>query len=479
MCVFKIRLIQLIVIVFCGQFSSLVVAEGISFGLKTKIWPHMWVGGKPLEISKLSAKNERKWRVSTESLDIYQGIGAQWNIVTFRYGDDVDRIDRVVDEHKIRGIDIVLRIVEKPEIYDELSDEENSEWGYNKEYYEWITLVTKKFKNKVKLFFIGNEVEQNLFHNFFNRKRNGEKKTIEYLQYKKVINTAYKAVKNINKDFPIADGSVGSFSLGLAVCVDIYNEKGLDAAFKFWKEFQYGRGYYDKNKIRFLRLMTKTDMQTRAAFVKSMFTDPGNADFFQIHHYRNWTVLPDILDWVKARVKESGVDRPIIASEIGYKILFKPGTGKTVDWSSYSEDEHAEYMIKDYAILFGAGIKDVLYWQIRWHHGNLQTASLYSSTAAPSIMEPYKAAFAYKFIVKNLTGAEYVDSKIIDQKGITEFNFKSESDVSIVWTDDKVKHIAADKLAGFKGIFDMYGEKIIKEKDGSVPVKNYPIYLIR
>jgi hypothetical protein len=40
-----------------------------------------------------------------------------------------------------------------------------------------MTLVTKKFENKVKLFFIGNEVEQNLFHNFFNRKKNGEKKT--------------------------------------------------------------------------------------------------------------------------------------------------------------------------------------------------------------------------------------------------------------------------------------------------------------
>lgn len=476
--------IAFLVSVFIAGTGSAYSAEPISFGLRTQDWHFMWVGGKSLQDNvNINKADLIKWDVSEKNLDKYAELNAQWNIVALRQ--DVDgpdgflRAKKAVAEHQRRGIKVIFRLIEDPMVYDRLAINESAEFGFEKNYYQWVRSIADTFQSQVQYYMIGNEVDHDLGHNLLKY----EKRLVSYEQYKKVLNTAYQAIKNVNPSLKVVDHGVSSYSLGLAIADDLFRGGHPFEAYEFWKEFNYGRDKQIVGRINFPFMFSDEGVRHRIEIVRESYIHPGKSDLIQFHYYADWRSLPRTLQWVNARMLEGKAVRPLLAAEVGYRI--PPKVGKTWDgrktdvgdFSLYSEDDHAENLVKDFSILLGSGVSHALYWQGRFHHDRDTTGTLFKATEVASEFTPYKAAIAYQFIAKNLNGLNVNPVKKLVFPGVSEYRFGGANDVSVVWANAGNVSISAKEMPAIQEMRGMLGEKIAALPDGKVLIGTRPIYV--
>lgn len=460
-------------------------AEPISIGLRTQIWSFMWRDGKTInEIKNLTDSEKIKWLVAEKNLDKASEIGAQWNIIILRQGvdgpDNFKRAIKIVDEHTKRGLYVMFRLIEDPLIYKKLSDRKSEEYGYNRDYYTWVKRIAELFQNRVRYYLVGNEVDHDLGHNL----KKYTKTLINYRDYKRLLNTAYSAIKSVNKDLQVGDHGSSAFSVGLAIADEMFRDGHPVDAYNFWREFSYGRGWYAKNALTFTKLLFKESSQHRIKMVKETLEQTGNCDFIQFHHYFNWKSLPKIIAWTRQHMEVSGKMRPLIATEVGYRIPFKKGKTwdgrktQVADLNKYNEHDHAVSLVKNFTVLFANNIKKALYWQIRFHHDRSPTAKLYRSTRNPTEFIPNKAATAYQVLTSMLNGLDYLPVHRLTDKMISEQRFSGiDKDLSIVWSRSGEKYIDSNMLFKVKSVFDIYGNTIDFSPEKKFKITETPVYI--
>lgn len=466
---------KIIVILFVfSLFVPLVNAE-ISLGVETKIWRFMWVDGKLPKISELNSHQLVQWKVADKNLDVYMDLDGRWNTVDVYQEidgpDDFKRLKEIINQHKARNIEVVFRLYENVKIYDELLPTPSGDYSYNKEYYEWVKKLAKVFRDDVKYYLISNESEQDLGHRYYDERRK-QKIYITYYQYKKLLNTAYKAIKDVDKSLFVVDHGISGYSLGLAVANAIYNENGINEALAFWREFRHVNNTVTTN-IQMLRLLKRKDVTRRVEFAEKTFSDPGRADFYQLHHYGDWRSLSKILDWVSESMVRGGAIRPLFAAEVGYSlpsIEAKDESGRTrriADWTHYSEDQHAEFLVKDFMILICAGVERIQYWDLRWDNEKVPIGKLFHASNDPDQFIPFKAGIAYKNLAKVANGRTASHMADVKFKGLHGCALRSDDTIYAVWADGVLpKEITNTENIFWKAV-DMYGRQIpIPSADG-------------
>ena len=408
----------------------------------TRMKPSIWHN----EPGHTDTSNKIQTLIET-NLDHYSELGAKWNLVIayqHRDGsDDFKRLKRVIFEHEQRGIEVVLRLIEDPSVYSRLNKSTWTGKGYDKEYFEWVSALASTFKSKIPVMLIGNEVEHNLAVNIPGR-RGKEKIYIEYDQYKKLLDTAYLAIKSSDKNIQVADYGPGSSTLGLAVTYDLYQTQGADVAHHYWSTLQRGYDLYSKSKIRFMHFMSKDSTKRKVEFARNTYLNPGKRDLIQLHHYRNPRSLPQILDWIHALMEKSGKPKPIIATEVGFKLPNKKGIrpngvkGIIPDYTHYSEQEHINSLIKNFTILLSQNTQRIQYWNMRWRHNFGIVASLYEASKNPKELIPRKSARTYQELAKAVNGSSFSTPRLTFNSNFVEYRFVGTSDVSIVWAEKPV-----------------------------------------
>lgn len=475
--------VQLLIVIFFIGVPAVSMAE-ISIGLRTMIWPHIWQDGKGLtEQKKISKDKEVKWGVALANLDKYRELGALWNIVIVRQGQDgpdqFTRLTRVLKEHRDRGIGVVMRLIESKEMYDNLEDSAQI-YGFNKEYYDWVVGLTKVAGKDADVYLIGNEVDH--------RPLNG-KKWVDYPRYKKLLQTALLAIRATDPGASVADHGVSAFSLGIAIAQDIVNQKGLVEGFKFFRRFNYDRNI-PRDLASFKWQLKKEDIQRRIAITNATITDSTKlVDLLQFHYYHNWRALPEVLDWLDRKMTVSGAKRPLIATEIGYRIPTKVGKSwkgrkaNVADMSRYSETEHAENLAKDFAILASRGIEQIEYWNMRFHHARSPSAKLFQSTRVASVFIPSQASVCYELLAKSLSGTVPAAGLLSQINGISEYRFikpgDPSKDFSIVWANDEPVTVKSTQMPKIKTVISITGSKTKIEPETNITITQTPVMVVR
>ena len=467
--------------------SSLLVPlnsiAGISIGLRTMIWPHIWQGGEGLaEQKKLSGDKRVKWEIAVANLDKYAELGATWNIVIVRQGldgpDNFRRLARVLKEHRDRGIGVVMRLAESAEMYDNLEDTVQS-YGYNRIYYDWVAGLTKVAAADADVYLVGNEVD----HQRINRNS-----WVDYPRYNKLLQTALLAIRENDPGASVADHGVSAYSLGIAIAQDIVKQKGLVEGFRFFRKFNYDRDI-PKDLASFKWKMEQEESKRRAAITNATVAESINLDYLQFHYYHDWRVLTQVLDWLDRKMVAAGNKRPIIATEVGYRIPTKVGQtwdgrkSNVADMSHYSESQHAEYLVKDFSILASRGIDRIEYWNMRFHHDRSPTAKLFRSSRIASVFIPSLAVASYQLIAKSLSETLPAPGLLTKVQGISEHRFvktgPNGKDFSIVWADDKPVTLTSNQVSGIVNLLDISGKKLKVDPELGVTITQSPVFLFR
>ncbi len=447
------------------------------------IWPHIWQDGEGLgEQKKLSGDKRVKWEVAVANLGKYGELGASWNIVTVRQGvdgpDEFRRLSRVLKEHRDRGIGVVMRLVETNEMYDKLEDTAQN-YGYNSKYYDWVVGLTKVAADDADVYLVGNEVDH--------QRLNG-KTWVDYPRYNKLLKTALLAIRANDPGASIADHGVSAFSLGIAIAQDIVKQKGLVEGFRFFKKFNYDRKN-PKDLASFKWKMEQEESKRRAAIANATVADSNKLDYLQFHYYHDWRVMPQVLDWLDRKMVAAGSKRPVIATEVGYRIPTKVGRAwngrkaRVADMSRYSESQHAEYLAKNFSILASRGIDRIQYWNIRFHHNRSPTAKLFRSSRVASVFVPSQAAVCYQLIAKSLSGTVPAPGLLANVQGISEHRFvktgQPGKDFSVVWTKDKPVTLQPSQISGIVNTLDISGKKLKVDPGSSITITQSPVILVR
>ena len=439
----------------------------MSFGARTQIWYFMWKDGGALQSSSDTAER-MKSRVSELNLDKYAELGATWNIVdVWQQIDGPDgfrRLARVIEEHERRGIQVALRLLEDPEIYAQLSKSNDSATILS-EYEKWVSAVAKRFGKRVRYYLVSNEVDHDVGYNVPIYKKSY---VVRYDDYEKVLAAAYRAIKAVDKGLLVLDHGTSSYSLCLAVA-SAYAETGrVDQAIAFLRGMRNGgtSGWADSAKAVYA--LRRPENARRIEFAKATMRRAGRySDVLQFHHYFGPDVLPQVIQWIRGEMVASGGERPIVTTELGYRILSKKGqawngrAANIADVGQYSETEHAADIVKNITILGAMGARDVLYWQIRFHNNRSPTMTLYASTEKAESFAPFKAAKAWAFAARQFSDAqEIMRVNHPDNNSLVEYRAAGSKKFSVLWAANGSMPLPKDWSPRIKRVLDIEGRDI-------------------
>lgn len=422
-----------------GDFSS------IRLGMHAPVTPFMWEHGMPMYKLSLGEREEKRADFLLANLGRMRQWGAEWNIVTVRQWLDTekefDRLDRIVTEHDSRGLGVAFRIVEGPDVYSRLLAHEDPEFGYDKIYYDWIQSLAREFGDKVEFFLIGNESELDLGRSYHWLNNAPAHLNLSYDQYSKVLRTAVMAVDSVDATLPVANSGFSDKSVALAVTAEIREKDGLVEAQKFWEQWKGIGDIKAEGVFGLVRLLHDDDVQRRIEFVRRAVKEPMGSDLFQLHYYGGWRAVDKVLAWLEEEMVSAGVKRPIVATELGYRIRsiksrdsegrrrFRP------DWNHYSQDEHAVNTVKNVVTLAGNGVKRILYWSMRETDDRGLALRLFPPGEDPNYFESNKVTRSFRTLGYVLNEMASSPGKMQKADGFREYRFVGDTDVSVAWGD--------------------------------------------
>lgn len=464
----------------CSLLPLLASASGISLGMETRVPPFVWKDGQSLEhFTKLTANQKIIWQSVEAEIGEYRKWGAQWNVVAVQQSSEgpsqIQWLRRTIEFHKQNGVDVALRLMEDPSVYMNLAQTPSPEYGYNKNYYDWVRSIAQAFGKQVIYYFIGNETELGVASEHGGP---GAPRTpVTYDQYRKLLTTAVKAIKSVDSGILVGDSGFSDYSLALAVASDIDNHQGLSEAQAFWEKWKKSGGKPVEGSIGVYRLLHRDDTKRAVAFLTQAIRDPAGSDVLQLHYYGGWEALPIALQWISRQMQESHSTRPIVATEVGFYVrsrLVKEGSKSywQMDVNSFTPAEHAENTTKNLAILLGSSAQRALYWHMRARDRRDMVVTLFEPTKNPTEFTPTPAADAYRTLANAMTGLSAAPSRLKGMEGLWQFQFTGVRNVTLAWASQPLRMTVP---AGVKEIRDMFGNPL--PKGPQLEVDSHPVYL--
>lgn len=483
------KIIKFAVILVIFSIPHIAPAK-MEIGLGVQTWPFMWKGNKGIsQVSSLSSIDKIKWAVSESNLDQLKILGASWNFVdVWQEQDGIDgfeRIDRVIAEHERRGIAIVLRLLETPEIYDNLSAEA-TKYGYSRKYYDWIKRIADLFGSRVRAVMISNEADHNLG---FNRISYKPFRKIHYSEYYKILQTAALAIKDSGSRVKFMNHGISSYSLCITILNDIYNKQGLDAALTFWRSMEYDLEQNKRTAFRLFKLLNTAESKRRIAFVEESTKKPAIYDYYQLHHYFGPASLGRVIQWVREKMRLTGAVKEIVAAEFGYRMPVKLGktwdgtrTRNVADWPRFDENAQAIALVKSVAMFAQLDIHQILYWKIRFQNSRDSTGTLYEASEKADRFKPFKAAIGFEYLVKTLSNRDLLRKNLLPISLATDarlnvVSFAGNPNVSIVWSAGLKGDVKLVLPGAIMSITDVYGANINPSSDKTITLGDAPVYL--
>lgn len=292
----------------CVQYLPLVVAQ----------WRQPWPTPTPTPTATPPARFGITRTSDRFTCNQAQGIGAQetWIVVPWK------AIEPAQDQWNFADLDALVDAVEACGLKLSLKLKTGQgHWGVQpggngqgsmpprdlNDYYDWVYTTVSRYRGRVRAYAIENEVNAPAYW----------AGTLE--DYKPVWQTGYAAVKAADPDALVVDFGMTSTSYGIAIARWRYEHGDLAGAIE-WLNRYLGRRFqpnvqdadglrqwiYDPNAMEdYDIMMWHFQMQPRP-------------DAYQLHFYEPWDLLPDLMAWIRDRMRDQGYEIPIEVWEIGY-----------------------------------------------------------------------------------------------------------------------------------------------------------------
>lgn len=457
--------------VFVLLAATVMSAEAaIEFGARTQVWPFMFVDGADAQHGT-GYSDQIKNDVAIGNLDQYAVLGAKWNIVDV--WQDIDgrdgyrRLAKVIAAHEQRGIAVALRLLERPELYDDLRKGDAEAERALREYQDWLKGLASKFGTRIRYYMISNEVDHDIG---FNRILYKKFRQVGYDEYAQVLRAGYEAIKSVDRALQVTDHGVSSYSLCLAVMSDMVTSGNIDGALRFWQGMDYGSDEEgERSSFKLLKMLVRGDSRHRIEMARrTVLESQRYTDMFQLHHYFGPKIMPELVRWLRARMEDGGQVRPILAAEVGYRMPMKKGKAwdgrpmNVADMNAYSEKDHGNSLAKTIAALAGNGVEDILYWQVRFHNDRSPTACLYPASETRAGFRNTYPAEVFRTLVQHLSGAVPAGPAAAGGKvGYQEYRFhKGQEDISLLWSDGAEVEIPSAQRDGIESVLGVDGREL-------------------
>lgn len=452
--------------------------EGIQLGVMTEMPPYVYQNGPSAQQVSPQRKEDRNFYI--ENLAISARIGGRWDVVIAWQGidgpDGYARLRRVVEEHRRRGLRVVVRLIENESVYSDIGSTRSGA-NIHSGYMAWVSGLASALAGKVDIYLVGNEPEVNLANNYGWVTKNPKELYVDYADYRVLLLTAVRAIREADPAAQIANGGFSDKTLALAYAYDLYRKQGMAAAQEAWRKWKEIGGDAVEGRVGLWRLLTANETERRVAFLNHAIEDPAGSDLFQVHYYGGWRAVPELMAWLQQRMASAGQVRPVVACEVGFRIPVTRETDEggraywAPDLSRYAKSEHASEMVKSFVLFAGADVKYLLYWNMRLRKPRGMVAPLlgWSDRDTDTGMVPE----TYRHMAAMLNDENPGLGRIERRPGLWERRFLGARDVSVVWAEQPMRIT----LPGIvKGIYDMRGRSI--EIDQDLTVDAEPKYIV-
>jgi len=251
-------------------------------------------------------------------------------------------------------------------------------------YRRWVETLVGRYRGRVRAYAIENEVNARSFWD------------APYEAYEPVWEAGYRAVKAADPDALVLDFGMTSPSYGIAIARWRYEQGDLQGAIDWFNRYFRRRGRAPIRTEEQLReALSDPKAQSDYEILFHHLTRPDLYDAYQIHFYEPWELLPELLAWLRDRMREQGGgEKPIEAWELGYAWH---------DERSYDPERHGRDTTKLLVTALGEGVERVYYLpyaSVRARQGRLETVR---GLVDPDD-RPRPAYYAYREAATRLAG---------------------------------------------------------------------------
>jgi hypothetical protein len=297
----------------------------------------------------------------------------------------------------------------------DLENSWNAQYGYSKNYYDFISKTVEHFKGRVDYFIIENEVNTLTFWHG----------TAD--EYLKLRATAYKAAHDANSDVKIIDNGLASLAWINAIIREKYCAGDKTDATNFFR-LAYLRTL-STDELEQTIVQTPIDCQNperQYQIVKAVLKEP-TFDILSFHFYEPWQAESEVILWLKNEMEKNGFQKPIICTEGGFFDRLHDQEDQATQKSV------AEDLIKLQTIAFAEGVEK-FFWLPLSEQKSGSAGREYKGLYATNYQKR-PAMTAYSVFVKKIGNFEKAEEKDVGA-GIKAFQFiVNHQPLYILWTN--------------------------------------------
>ena len=315
-------------------------------------------------------------------------------------------------------------------------------YAYSKSYYEFIKKIAEKYRGKLSLVVIENEVTAKKFW---------EGTMDEYLR---LLATARKAFQDVDPHIKIADSGIASFAWGVYMVYDLFKKGKSKEAFSFYKEY-FHEAYFPtasspEDLYKFLRKKNVREQIEKVEYLLNHLKK--YVDVINFHFYESPHLLPYLVAFIKKKIG----DLPLICNEMG--VRYRLNTFKR-------DEKSAEDIIKKLTISKALGLSAVIWFPFQNDQHNIV-----------GLGNKEKGVNLITFIAFK-TALKFLNQPCLHCKNCSERNFTCysfifpDSKVEVMWSNEEVvMEFPKEAL-----IYNFHGNEVKKRR---VVIYKSPILIV-
>ena len=278
-------------------------------------------------------------------------FGAWWGQIERRPGEyDWSSVDGPVDAALGCGIEPMIKITVAARPGEASQPPENME-----AYSRFVSALVQHFRGRVRSYAIENEI-------------NSWRLTWTGQTYGALRATAYEAIKDADPGAQVLDSGLIMMAYIVARANELKQAGQTGEALAMLNRFEQGMRRKDyalpDTEEQLTKWLSDPNYQRAVGLVDELFAHPETYDALQVHYLQDaWELIPEHVSWLRGWLAEAGVpDKPLEFWEIGY------GWSGEKAGIPYTEEDHAQGVVKTLVTALGEGGSRVLYepyWEPR------------------------------------------------------------------------------------------------------------------
>ena len=301
-------------------------------------------------------------------------------------------------------------------------------------------------------------------------------------QYHRLLAAAHQAIKAADPAALVVDNGFSSTAMENATARWLFEHGQKDEGYDFYRVTK--GAYRDPAKLtmdEFLRYMKGNIWMTRPyqfLVEKDYFRlNRDHYDCLQMHLYGHWSKTPQLLQWIQARMREAGQEKPIVGWESGVHLAHE----------RFTPEQNAEELVKKFATGAAFGLRQLMYLETagpspKWENTE-QRFGQRQFRMGPLVEYDQgqwrltKIGRGYAMMTHVLKGLTRMTA-VTDLAGVTAYRVELGAGTRwLIWANEGPQSIPLARFPGAEKWLDLYGNPF-EAKSGELNLSTAPVFAV-